>query len=362
MNRTFVLLLDTLLMLAAAAHAQSTNELPEYKPTAPISGVIRTYGTGLFGLVKDWEAGFQRANPSVRFEDTLKTGDGFAGGLESGAADLSFSDRDPVLTEYLSFFETFGVPLSQSEVDVATGSYDIIGRTWAPVIYVSKDNPIKGLTMDQLDGIFGEARTGGYRDFKYYPQYARGADKNIRTWGQLGLSGEWKDKPIQTCGYAFTGMRNFFQMAVFHGGDKWNPNYREYVESDTKMVSEGTAGISVSSHHMLAVDMQDGTCGIAWSGIGHAVGMTHMKVVPIAAAEGEQFITPTKETVQDKTYALSRPLHAFFIRPAGQSLDPKVAEFLRYILSRQGQEDVIKNGNVLPLTTTAVKVNLQRLE
>jgi len=346
-----------LLLVGGPLHA-AVGDLPAYAPDTQVSGTIRNAGAALFGQVKDWENGFRRFQPGVHFDDILFTGDGYVGGLESGGADVAFSDRDPVLTEYLSFNETFGYDLSPGELDVVTGAFDIKGHSWAVVIYVNKDNPISGLTMQQLDGIFGAARTGGYRGYKWYGEYARGEEGDIRTWGQLGLTGEWADKPIDTYGYAPTGMRNYFERTVFHGGDKWNPNYREYVEYGTKMVAEEP----LSSHAMLADDMAKDRYGICWSGVPHAAGMTHLKRVPLAFKDGQPFVEATKETVQDRSYPLSRPLHVFIKHPPGKPVDPKLREFVRYILSRQGQEDVVKNGALLPLTPAVVAAQLKKLE
>ena len=123
--------------------------------------------------------------------------------MQKGVADLGMSGREPVLMEYLSFDAAFHA--DPCELAVATGSYDQQNYTWTVVIFVHKDNPLAKFTLEQLDGIFGSERTGVLKGIKWLPEYARNADKNIRTWGQLGLSGEWADKPIQTYGLAFTG-------------------------------------------------------------------------------------------------------------------------------------------------------------
>ena len=332
--------------------------LPAYQPEQKVSGVIKNFGSGLNGLLKSWEDGFRKYNPGIKFDDNLPSSDGAIGGLEAGA-DLAPSGREPVLTEYLSFNETFNCdPL---EITVATGAYDVKGRTWAIVIFVNKANPISKLTMKQLDGIFGSERTGGYHGYQWMPQEARSAEENIRTWGQLGLKGEWANRPIQTYGYAPTGMRNFFELKVFHGGDKWNPNYREYVESDTKMEPAGELGQSVGSHRMLEEVAKD-KYGIAWSGIGHASNVPGLKAIALASRDGLPYVPPTKATVYDRSYPLARSVYIYLHRAPGKPVDPKLKEFLRYVLSREGQQDVARQGEYLPLTEAVVREQLQKLE
>jgi phosphate transport system substrate-binding protein len=342
------------------ALAQDLSSLPAYQPAHKISGTIRNFGSEMNGLLRLWEAGFKKVQPGVQFDDKFPSSDAWVSGLEAGVADIGTSGREPMLSEYLSFYETFNYdPL---EITVATGAYDIKGRTWAEVVYVNKANPISKLTLKQLDGIFGAPRTGAYRGFKWHPEYARSAKENIRTWGQLGLTGEWADKPIQTYGYAWTGMTNFFQMKVFNGGDKWNENYREYVEYGTKMLVDGPGGVTGSIKHMLIDELSNDKYGIAWTGIPHAADVSDVKPVALAEAEGKPYVMATKETVQNRTYPLTRSIYFFLKRAPGQPLDPTQREFVRYILSRQGQEDVVRNGNYLPLTASVIAEMRRKLE
>ena len=346
-------LLQALPTLAAVA-------LPDYKPHAVPPGTITVYGSDLAGLVKRWEQDFSRLHPGVTFQSRFPSSDGWSAGMEASGADIGTSGREPVLTEYLSFDETFGY--NPTEVAVATGAYDIKGKTWAEVIYVNKDNPLTKLTMTQLDGIFGSERTGGYKGYKWMPQYGRGADKNIRTWGQLGLKGKWADKSIQTYGYANTGMTNFFQLKVFHGGDKWNPNYREYVEYGTKMVSSGPIGATGSIKYMLKHELAKNPYGIAWTGIPHAADVPQVKALAIADRSGGPYVYPTRQTVQSRSYPLTRSIYMFLNRPPGKPLRPQVKEFLRFVLSRQGQADVTSLGSYLPLTAAFVRLQRRKLD
>jgi phosphate transport system substrate-binding protein len=347
------------LIAVTGAAAQEIESLSPYKPEQKVSGVIRIFGSELAGMVKVWEEGFRRFHPAVRFEDRFPSSDAATAGLVSGVADIGTSGREPVLTEFLAFNETFKYDLVY--VVVATGAHDFIGRTWAPVVFVHEDNPITKLTMEQLDGIFGAARTGGYQGYKWMPQYARSAKDDIRTWGQLGLRGEWEDRPIQTYGYANTGMAKFFELKVFHGGEKWNPNYREYVESGTRMVSAGQVGESGGSRSMLA-ELSKDKYGIGWSGIAHAKSFPHLRPVALALDEGGPYVLPSRETIQNRTYPLARSVFMYIKHPPGQPFEPKLKEFLRYVLSREGQEDVLRHNVYLPLTAVIAREQLQKVE
>lgn len=332
--------------------------LPAYQPQQKVSGVIRNFGSDFGGLLKVWEAGFSKYQPDIRFEDTLPTSDAAIGGLVSGVADLAPSGREPIINEYLSFYETFNYnPL---ELTVASGSFDVRGMSWGLVVFVNKDNPLSKLTMKQLDGIFGAERTGGWKGLIWSPEAARSAAENIRTWGQLGLAGDWADKPIQTYGYAPSGMSAFFELNVFHGGTKWNPNYREYVESGGREVDNGALGPSVSIQHMLG-ELADNKYGIAYTGMQYGRRFPQIKAIALASQEGGPYVEPTKENFQNRTYPLARSVFIYLNRPPGKPLDSKLSEFLHYILSREGQEDVARSGAYLPLTADAAHKQLEKL-
>jgi phosphate transport system substrate-binding protein len=334
-------------MLAAGAMgaaAPAPPDLPVYRPDPRVSGVIRTSGTDLAGLLNLWEAGFHKLQPKVRFENHLASGDAAIGAVEAGAADVAVNGREPVLTEFLSFAEVFGND-GPFQVTVATGSADKLGRTWAQVIYVNKDNPIAHLSLAQLDGIFGAERSGGYEGYKWTTRLARGPEKNIRTWGQLGLTGAWADKPIHTYGYAPTGMSNFFELKVFHGGTAWNPGYRQYVEATAKQATD-RAGTT----DQMMDDLEADPYGIAWAGLAHAQGHGNVRVVALGETENGPFILPTRQTVSERTYPLTRSVFMQMNRPPGTQLAPALKAFLDYVLSRQGQQAVRDQGDYLPLT------------
>lgn len=201
------------------------------------------------------------------------------------------------------------------------------------------------------------------RGFKWTPTDARGAEQNIRTWGQLGLTGEWADKPIQTYGHAPSGTTRFFQWKLLGNGDKWNPNYREYVETGSKMIADddrGTQRLGLQS--MLRNELAHDRFGIAWTVMPQAQGVAGIKPIALAPREGGTYVVPSKETFQDRSYPLVRNIYMYMNRKPGTALDPKLREFLNYILSREGQEVVARNGSYLPLPLDMLLAQRKKLD
>jgi phosphate transport system substrate-binding protein len=201
------------------------------------------------------------------------------------------------------------------------------------------------------------------RGFKWSPSDARGPDQDIRTWGQLGLTGDWAHRQIQTYGHAPSGTARFFQAKVLGNGDKWNPNYREYVESGSKMIAdEDRAEQRLGLQSMLRNELARNRYGIAWTVMPQAKGVSGIKLVAIAAREGGTYVVPSKKSFQDRTYPLVRSIYIFLNRAPGKPLDPKLREFLRYVLSREGQQTVARDGSYLPLTASVVREQLGKLD
>jgi phosphate transport system substrate-binding protein len=345
---------------ALALAAQAAAELPRYQPEAKVSGVIRNYGFGFGGLLKIWEEGFREHHPDARFSDTLITSDAAFPALVTGVTDLAPDGGEPALTEWLSFYETYGY--HATEIIVASGTYDVEGKSPGIVVYVHPENPLSRLTLAQLDGVFGSERTGGLDGFKWNLKAGRGPERNIRTWGELGLTGEWAGKAIQTYGHAPSGTTRFFQLKVLGNGDKWNPNYREYVETDSKMIAADDREQHGGLQHMLRDELARDRYGIAWTIVPQASKVAGLKPLALAAKEGGPYIVPSKESFQDRSYPLVRSLYFYLNRRPGTPVDPKLREFLRYVLSREGQEAIVRNANYLPLPPEMAREQLQKLD
>lgn len=354
--------LVALALASSIAHAApfDLSALPDYRPAQAVTGTIRNFGFGMDGLLKLWEQDFQAFQPGIRFEDRLPTSDAAIPALVTGVADLAPDGGEPIITETLSFFETTGH--HPTAITVASGAYDVEGHSNGPVVYVSKDNPLTQLTLRQIDGIFGASRTGALDGFKWSLAGARGPEEDIRTWGQLGLTGEWADKPIQTYGHAPSGTTRFFQLKVLHNSDKWNPNYREYVESGSKMIADDDPAQQGGLQHMLRDELAHDRFGIAWTVMPQARGVAGLKPIALAVDSAGPYVLPSRESFQDRRWPLVRSIYMYLDRAPGRAIDPKLKEFLRFILSRQGQERLMAHGGYLPLTATLAQAQRQQLD
>ena len=353
-----LLLLAASFAIPAAADDWNVSALPPYQPDRQVSGTIRLMGTDFAGLVKVWEDAFRRLQPGMSFTNDLQSSDIALAAMITGSADIAPAGREPSLDEILGFTEKYGY--SVTPVVVGTGAWKSDrGNSWAPAIFVNRDNPLNQLTLQQLDGIFGAARTGGYGENSkvFDPQAARDREGNLRNWGQLGLAGEWKNRAIQTYGYADTGMRHFFELEVFDGGDKWNSNYREYVESGTKMVDPGT---QVGSHEMLVALSHD-KYGIAWSGLGQAASVPGIKVLSLAKSSGGPYFALNAQNCRSHDYPLCRVIFMYVNRAPDRPLAPPVRQFLLFILSREGQELLARHSVLLPLTRPTLVAQRKKL-
>jgi phosphate transport system substrate-binding protein len=288
---------------------------------------------------------------AVRFSDYLLTTSIGITGLVTGAADLGVMGHEIWRPDLNAFHRYFGYePL---EIMFATGSYDE-GSTPGPVIFVNKQNPLAKLTLKQLDGILGAQRTGGWRGLHWTTESARGADENIRTWGRLGLTGEWANKPIHIFGIDATlsNWSGLIQKVVFKGGDKWNPALHEIVRGGV----ETPADVEIAN----AVARDRLALGFSFMKIVERV--PQVKPVALAANVGGPYIEPTRQNFYDRSYPLTNAVYIYLNRPPGKPLPPRVKEFLRYILSQQGQAAVAEDRTYLPLTADAVQEQLRKLE
>ncbi|WP_415853730.1 PstS family phosphate ABC transporter substrate-binding protein [Sinomonas sp. G460-2] len=320
---------------------RSVDTLPPYVPRARFSGVLRHFGVSLADMVPRWEDGFRRFHPDAEFEDDLCKASGIIG-VMTGVAELGASGRESVLTEFLSFGEK--LKRMPAEIAVATGALDVAGGSYGLAAFVHESNPIAGLTVEQLDGIFGAERTGGFKGIQWNPEVARGSDRDIRVWGQLGLGDRWADAPIQTYGFAQTGMTTFFEREVFGGGRKWNPNYREYVEAGSKQQAPG-APTTKDMMRALSVD----PFGIALAGLYHANGVEHVRAVPLASRGGDAFYAPDAESFATRKYPLARNVYLVIDAGAQGPQAEGAREYLRYVLSREGQRAILDQGVYFPL-------------
>ncbi|TAH37281.1 MAG: phosphate ABC transporter substrate-binding protein [Planctomycetota bacterium] len=307
------------IVLAAAAGAQDIKvdpKVPPYKPVQGVSGNLKSIGSdSMNNEMTLWAEGFAKFYPNVKVEIEGKGSSTAPTALTEGTAHFGPMSRPMKKDEEDKFEQKYGYkPLA-----VKT-SLDVLA------VYVHKDNPIQGLTLQQVDAIFGKTRKGGY-------------EKDLVTWGDLGLTGEWAEKPISLYGRnSASGTYGYFKEHALFKGD-----YKDTVKEQpgSSAVVQGVASDKY---------------GIGYSGIGYKT--ADVRAVPLAEKSGKPFVEAGMENAYSGTYPLSRFLLLYVNREPNKPLDPLRGEFLRYVLSREGQESVVKDGYI-PLPP---KILLQELK
>lgn len=318
-------------------HLQADPTLPAWTP-----GPLNVHPEEEFNLVGadimdeitlGWVKLFRRAYPRLSVTMEARASGSGVPALTAGIADAAPVGREALPKEHDAFVKKFGY--EPFAIRVATGSLGSLGKTATTVILVAKDNPIRGLTFKQLDQIYSRS-------------HKRGGDP-ITTWGQLGLTGEWADRPIHLYGLRPpNGIEQFVKAQVLLGGD-WRDGI-QFVKGQGF-----THAFTVASN-----DMHTQLGGLTYALLANVT--PDVKVVPLAAKEGEPFVAPTIETVYTHQYPLSRYVYIFVNRPPGQPLAPKTKEFLQLVLSKQGQDVVAAEGVFMPLTPEVVQEELKKLE
>ena len=302
----------TVVMLSAAAtsawaQVKVDPALPDYKPTRGISGRLKSIGSDTMNnIMAHWAEGFKRVYPNVQIEIEGKGSATAPPALIAGTADFGPMSRAMEPSEIAAFKGKFDYPPAQ----LVTG-IDMLA------VFVNKDNPIakQGLTLQQVDAIFSNTRRlGGKQD--------------IRTWGQLGLGGQWKDKPISLYGRnAASGTYGYFKDHVLKKGD-----FKSSVKEQP-----GSAGVVQG----VGSDLY----AIGYSGMGYRTADVH--AVPLGSGKGKM-VAAEPENALKGTYPLARYLYVYVNYKPGGELRPVKQEFLKYVLSKQGQEVVVMDG-FLPL-------------
>jgi len=286
----------------AIAQVQVDPELPTYTPVQGVSGSLKSIGSDTMNNEMTlWAEGFLRFYPNVRIEIEGKGSSTAPPALIAGTSQFGPMSRQMKDAEIDAFEKRYGY-----KPTALGSSIDMLA------VYVNKDNPIKGLTLPQADAIFSKTRKGGYAS-------------DIRTWGQAGLSGDWGSQPISLYGRnSASGTYGFFKENALFGGD-----YKDEVKEQpgSSSVVQGCASDKY---------------GIGYSGIGYKT--ADVRAVPLAVGEGDEFVAAIPDNAYTGDYPLARFLYIYLNHKPGSELDPLRREFIKYIFSKQGQQDVVKDG------------------
>ena len=338
------LLLPPVLLATADPAVAFVDSLPLYTPSGKVSGTIRLWGHGspkhdfMGRLMNAWIAGFARYQPDVKFENHLYGTASAIGALYSGAGDIAILGEEISPAAATAFEREQHYP--PTGIQIATGSLDVNFFDYAHMVFVHRDNPLQGLTLAQLDAVFGAEHRRGPR--------------NIRMWGELGLTGEWAGRRIQPYGWQVdVDFALFFREAVLEDSHRWNTDLKEFVHV------QRPDGTQYDHGQQILDTLAENPAGIAISNVRFV--NPGVRPLPLARNEGQPYYEPTKANLIAQTYPLGRIIPAFIDVPPGQPVDPKVREFLRYLLSREGQQALVSDSDYLPLGAEAIRRQLEKL-
>jgi phosphate transport system substrate-binding protein len=314
-----VLLLAVPAVVRAETTVQVDPALPAYEKVSGVSGTLNSIGSDTMNnLMTLWAEGFAKVYPNVRVQVEGKGSSTAPPALIARTAQLGPMSRPMKESERDQFEAKFGY--KPTEIKTAVDGL---------AVYVHKDNPIQALTLPQVDAIFSKTRRLGY------PQ-------SIDTWGQLGLKGAWENRRISLYGRnSASGTYGFFKEHALGGGD-----FKDEVKEQP-----GSASVVQGVSEDLA--------GIGYSGLGYRT--SGVKALALAPKEGAPAVEPTAENVYKGAYPLARFLFVYINKEPGKPLDPLVREFLKFVLSKEGQEIVVKDG-YLPLPAKVAAEERRKLE
>lgn len=303
---------------ASAAPATLDAALPEYTPASGVSGNISSVGSDtLANLMTLWAEEFGKLYPNVNIQIQAAGSSTAPPALAEGTANLGPMSRKMKDNEIDDFESKYGY--KPTAIPVAID---------ALAVFVNKDNPVKGLSLPQVDAIMSSTRKCGHAN-------------DITTWGQVGLTGGWASKTIQLYGRnSVSGTYGFFKDEALCKGD-FKSNVNEQPGSASVV-----QGITTSSN------------GIGYSGIGYST--SGVKAIGLSHKEGGELIEPTPENAVSGAYPLSRFLYVYVNKKPNQPLAPLEKEFLKMVLSKTGQQVVIKDGYI-PLPAKAAEKALALL-
>lgn len=284
---------------AAAAESHLDENLKSYEPVSGVSGSLASVGSDtLNNLMTLWAEGFKKAYPNVTISIEGKGSSTAPPALIEGTAQFGPMSRPMKAEEIDAFEKKFGY--KPTEVKVAID---------ALAVFAHKDNPLKGLSLKQVDGIFSSTRKGGSED--------------ITEWGQLGLDA-WKGRPISLYGRnSASGTYGFFQEHVLGKGD-YKPTVKEQPGSSA--VVQGVGGDQFA---------------LGYSGIGYKT--SGVRALPLSS-DGGEFFEATYDNALSGDYPLARFLLIYVNKKPGEPLPAAALEFLKYVLSKDGQAIVEKDG------------------
>jgi phosphate transport system substrate-binding protein len=286
---------------ATAEPVAVDSKIKPYAKSAGVTGNLNSIGSDTLNNVMSlWAESFKGIYPNVKIQIEGKGSATAPPALIEGTSQLGPMSREMKSTEVDAFEKKYGY--KPTAIRVAIDSL---------AVFVHKDNPVKGLTLQQVDSIFSSTFKAGGKD--------------ITKWGELGLTGSWASKPISLYGRnSASGTYGYFKEHALAKGD-YKPTVKEQPGSSSVVQSVGT-------------DL----AAIGYSGIGYKT--SEVRAVPLAAKAGGKFIEANYENCLSGDYPMARFLYIYVNKKPGQPLDKLTEEFLKFVLSKEGQQVVVKDG------------------
>lgn len=318
MKKLFVAVAMTATCFTAQASDLLDKNLPSYQKASGVSGNISSVGSDtLANLMTLWAEEFKRNYPNVNIQIQAAGSSTAPPALTEGTSNLGPMSRKMKDKELEAFEKKFGY--KPTPVAVAID---------ALAVFAHKDNPIKGLSIPQVDAIFSATRKCG-------------AKEDVKTWGDLGITGELAGKSVQLFGRnSVSGTYGYFKNKGLCKGDFKNS------------VNEQPGSASVVQSVSTSLN------SIGYSGIGYKT--ASVRALPLSKKEGQEFVDATPENALSGAYPLARSLYVYVNKKPGQPMSPIEREFLKLVLSMQGQEVVVKDGYI-PLPATIVEKQMKDL-
>ena len=304
---------------SALAAVEVDPKIAPYQKVSGVSGNLDSIGSDtLNNLMAYWAEGFRKEYPNVRIQIEGKGSTTAPPALVAGTAQLGPMSRPMKKDEEDAFVSKYGYKVTA--IGVALDSL---------AVFVNKDNPIKSLSLPQVDAIFSKTHKGGIAE-------------DYKTWGQVGLTGEWANLPLSLFGRnSASGTYGFFKEHALSKGD-----YKDTVKEQP-----GSASV--------VMGVTEDRSGIGYSGIGYKT--SGVKAIALSAKQGEPAAEPNYENVLSGKYPLSRTLYIYVGKEPNKPLPAVTAEFLKFVLSKEGQAIVVKDG-FLPLPAEVVAKELAKLK
>jgi phosphate transport system substrate-binding protein len=319
-------------LLFAASEAACGYCQPQVVASPADVHLIRVWGySGLSGQLLRWESAYRKIHPEIRFENQLHSPATVMAGLYNGVADVALMGREIWPVETMAYRWVFQQPAFG--VVVATAGLDGPGQSFTPVIVVNAKNPITSISLSQLDAIYGSEH--------------RAAPANIRTWGELGLTGEWAAQPIHAYGFGpEDALGVFFRYDVLRSDFKPNPS--------SHLLSDHDPGKASAARRITSAVAADP----------FAIGYTsspHDPSVKVLALCLPDEVQPTDATVANHQYPLARSVSLYFRRTPDKPIEPKLEGFIRFVLSPEAQALIYPSEGFLQLTPALIQKQIRKL-